>query len=177
MTVSLTASTVISEDNLGATATVSKEEDGWKASVKKSKDYIASSDEAGLYCAVVKDLYTSTQSVSTINNKYICLDPSDLSQKNLEKVGAYTKELFGRHGLSYMEATWDELKRDGYVETDTFSKGYQITFDVLTWQEKGKVAKVYAWIKRGNLEAGGGIYTLTLKDGAWEITDVQVMVS
>ena len=177
MSVSLNASPTVHEANLGGNVLVQATDEGWQVSRTKDSALLSSKETAGMYCTIIRDMFDYTDSIGTVRNKYICLDPTDIEKDCVPQIRAYLEDLFGRHGLAYMEATWDELKSNGYIEGSTFSSGYQFVFDLPTGYDDGKTVEIYAWFKRGELEAGGGIYTMTLEDTGWVITNVDRMVS
>ena len=177
MTVSVNDCPYVSDTNLGGTVTVTATEDGWKVTPKNDIDIIRSSSKDGAYCTVIKDLLTRTDSMGPVANKYICLDPEGIENDCLPKVRRYVKALFGKQGFDYLEMDWEALKAKGYVESTTFTTGYQISFNEINWSSDEKSVEIMAWLTRGELNSGGCIYTLTLEKNSWVITDANEMIS
>ena len=176
MAVSIRYGLFADAENSGGIATVSKTKKSWKAvSLVNEKDIM--NTQVGAYAEILKYYMRPEIQIDPINKRYISLDPEDISEELLPDVRNYVRMLFGKQGMSYLEYTWQELSDNGYLSGSTFTDGYHFSFSEATWSEDGKQVKIDSWMKEADLKALGGIFTLTLTEDGWQITNVEEMVS
>lgn len=174
VSVSLRCGTSFSNQNLGGNVIVTKTKDGWKATRVENDTVLAG--KAGAYYAVFN--YFVENAGMTGLKTILALDPFGVEEDTLADVEKLLASYAARQDFEFMKATWDGLVEKGYVnESGDFTEGYLLDYEGVQFFDSGKTAEITAWMKQGSLDALGGNYTLELKDGTWQITDVQTMVS
>lgn len=176
LTVSICYGLFADAGNDGGLVTVSKTEDGWKASVTVDEKALMKTD-VGAYAAVLQYYLRPEIQIDPINNRYIALDPEHIDAELLPQLGKYVQSLFGKQGMTYLEATWQGLLDNGYIDGSRFTKGYHISFSELQWSDDKQQVVISSWMTKADLEALGGIFSLSRTEDGWEIVDAQEMVS
>lgn len=176
MSVSIKRNLYADGNNSGGVVKVVKKGDGWKATPLIDEEELMKT-KAGAYGMILQHYLRSEVQIDCVNKHYVSLDTTDLQQDVKQDVIHLVRSEFAGQGMSYIEATWDELKEKGYVVNSEFSDGYHLTFGNERWSEDGKNATIYSWMIEGDYRALGGIFTLVNKDGKWIIDHVDEMVS
>ena len=176
LTVSICYGLFADAGNDGGLVTVSKTEDGWKASVTVDEKTLMKTD-VGAYATVLQYYLRPEIQIDPINNRYIALDPEHIDAELLPQLRNYMQSLFGKQGMSYLEASWQGLLDNGYIDGSRFTEGYHISFGELQWSDDKQQVVINSWMTKADLEALGGIFSLSRTEDGWEIVDVQEMVS
>ena len=174
VSVSLRCGTSFSDQNLGGTVTVTKSDKGWKA--VRADDSKVLAGKAGAYYGVFS-YFVENAGMSGLKT-VLALDPYGVEEDVVSDLEGLLSSYAARQDFDFMKATWDGLVEKGYVnEAGDFTEGYLLSFDNVRFFDNDKTAEITAWMKQGSLDALGGIFTLEYKNGAWQITDAQTMVS
>ncbi len=123
------------------------------------------------YMMILEDLWETDQALN--GEKYLAVDLSKVMLEDTEALEALLQEFCDAHGFELLLDTFDGLVEKDYIpEGVSFTEGSFIAYEDTESGPDQLVTAAYKW--KGNLGAIGGEYTVEKKDGAWEITKIEV---
>ncbi|MBE6673303.1 MAG: hypothetical protein E7599_07285 [Ruminococcaceae bacterium] len=176
MTVSVRSNLFVDAANVGGIVHVVKKGDGWKATVSVNEKQLKQTG-VGAYAEVLAYFMRPEIQIDPMSNRFIALDPEGMDGETLKGVRDYTRSVFGKQGMSFLEYTWEGLKEDGYVVDGRFTEGYHMSFGKAKWNADGTEVYLTCWMTKADLEALGGNFTVGKTKNGWEILNVEEMIS
>lgn len=125
-------------------------------------------DGAGAYEAAIDKLYNEDEALN-MNIKYLAVDTTKMKNLTEESKMTFLKNL-EKYGLTVLDTTSVELKKNGYIKDTNFEEG--ILFELEDEQMKNNIITMDVSKFRSGMGAIGyeGM-KLKYRNGKWEIKD------
>jgi len=129
----------------------------------------AESNQAEAYMAVLHSIYKDDTALN--RGQYMAADLTKIQLADKEPLRALLEAFCNQWGYILMEDTFDGLSEKGYIKDLYFEDGFLISFEDKSLTDTKLRTKAQKWV--GGLGAIGADYTVTLKNGVWEIKKIE----
>ena len=128
--------------------------------------------QAYAYFAVFEELY-GTDTALNMESIYLALDLTDAKLADTTPLIALVEDFCTENGYTLLLDSHEGLTKKGYIEDLNFTEGFLISFSDVELGPDKLVTSASKW--SSGLGAIGSDYTVELKGGVWEITNVELM--
>lgn len=128
--------------------------------------------QADAYYLVFKDMYEKDTGLNA-DIDYLALDLSAVKSADTDTIAELFATFCGNNNLKLLLDTSDGLIEKGFIKDMTFEKGLLVSFKDQSVSDNEIITDAAKW--RSAKGAGGATYTVSSKDGIWEISDISGM--
>jgi len=128
--------------------------------------------QAYAYFAVFEELY-GTDTALNFESNYLALDLTNAMLADTAPLIELVQNFCDEHGYTLLLDSHEGLTEKGYIESMNFTEGFLISFSDVELGSDKLITSASKW--SSGLGAIGSDYTVELKGGIWEITDIALM--